>query len=354
MNILSSALTLLLLPALGHAQGFAYEQPMSPGGGVLRNSQLWIDPSGQNDSDNDALAWEDFEFPVSATISKLRWWGQAAPSLGFEISFFHQDPNTIAVQPDIFAPGSHPISEHIYTSFSQIAAGPGLFQFELDLVQPLTFDANTRYFVSVVGRTPIFSGSWGWAQGTGGVHGTFWWLRGAHMYFHLGDDRAVSLATDAGWPIGVAFGFGDGSGGTCPCGNVGSAGAGCANSTGLGARLQAFGSASLGNDDLFLQGSQLPAGQPTLAFCGADALNGGFGLPFGDGLRCAGGANVVRLGIAIPDTNGRAHYGPGLASVGGWSPGQTRRFQLWYRDPLGSPCGSGFNLSNGIELSLVQ
>ena len=46
------------------AQGFAYEQPMTSGGGILRSSQLWIDPSGQNDLDSDAQAWEDFELPL--------------------------------------------------------------------------------------------------------------------------------------------------------------------------------------------------------------------------------------------------------------------------------------------------
>jgi hypothetical protein len=39
-------------------------------------------------------------------------------------------------------------------------------------------------------------------------------------------------------------------------------------------------------------------------------------------------------------------------SVGGnVSPGDLRRYQWWYRDPLLSPCGAAFNLTNGLELS---
>ena len=33
-------------------------------------------------------------------------------------------------------------------------------------------------------------------------------------------------------------------------------------------------------------------------------------------------------------------------------PGDTWHFQRWYRDPAG-PCGSGFNLTNGLALTFV-
>ncbi len=61
------------------------------------------------------------------------------------------------------------------------------------LATPLDFEANTRCFVSIIGRTPIFSASWGWAQGEG-PGTTFDWMRGAHMYFNLGDGRAFVLS----------------------------------------------------------------------------------------------------------------------------------------------------------------
>jgi hypothetical protein len=74
------------------------------------------------------------------------------------------------------------------------------------------------------------------------------------------------------------------------------------------------------------------------------------GLSFGDGLRCAGGS-VKRLGVRVPDAAGTAHWGPGLAALGQWGPGDVRFFQGWYRDPVGSSCGTNFNLSNGVEVS---
>lgn len=343
------SLALLGLSATAYGQGYVHEQPMSPGGGVVRSSQLWIDPSGQNDSDMDAIAWEDFQFPYTVTIDRVRWWGQAAPPLGFEISFFHQDPNTVAVQPDIFAAGSHAISEEVHTSFTSVPVGGGLYRFEVELATALTFDANTRYFVSVVGRTTQPFVTWGWAQGTGGVNGTFWWQRGAHMYFHLGDDRALGLATSAGWSVGSAFGLGDGSGAPCPCGNPGQTGQGCASSSGTGATLAGFGTADVALDDLSLTARQLLPGRPALLFVGTQALVGGSGLAFGDGLRAAGGS-VERLGVRVPDPGGNATWGPGLRSIGAWSAGDVRFFQVWYRDPVGSPCGSGFNLSGGLEV----
>jgi hypothetical protein len=144
----------------------------------------------------------------------------------------------------------------------------------------------------------------------------------------------------------------DGSGGAPPCINPGGADAGCANSTGLGARLVASGGASVSADDLAFTADQLPALRPALLFVGTNAIAGGAGMPFGDGLRCAGG-DVRRLGLRISDASGSADFGPGLASTGGWLAGDLRRFQVLYRDPVNSPCGTLFNLTNGFELVFV-
>jgi hypothetical protein len=175
------------------ADSSLYVQPMSPNGGTLRASQLWIDPSGDNALDSDAIAWENFTLTATSTITRVRWWGQALPPLGFTVGFFNQDPNTIAMQPDIFAPGSGHISQEYFAAPQVQSAGGGMYQFTVDLATPIAIQANTRYFVSVVGQTPIPFAEWRWAQGAGSNSGTFWWSRGAHMYFHLSDDRAVDL-----------------------------------------------------------------------------------------------------------------------------------------------------------------
>ncbi len=151
-------------------------------------------------------------------------------------------------------------------------------------------------------------------------------------------------------PPGTGYCFGDGAGTTCPCGNVGASGAGCANSTGSGGVLTESGTVSVLADDLTFLASGLLPNQSALLFVGLNAVNTGNGLIFGDGLRCAGGS-IVRLGVRVPDAGGVANWGPGLGASGGWVSGDTRYFQTWYRDPSGSPCGSGFNLTNGVALT---
>jgi hypothetical protein len=145
----------------------------------------------------------------------------------------------------------------------------------------------------------------------------------------------------------TSFCSGDGSGTACPCGNPSAAGAGCANSSGTGAVLQSGGTLSAAADNLTFTATQLLPGQPALLFAGLNAVNGGSGNVFGDGLRCAGGG-LVRLGVRVPGAGGDATWGPGLGAAGSWAAGDTRSFQCWYRDPVGSPCASGFNLSQGL------
>jgi hypothetical protein len=126
--------------------------------------------------------------------------------------------------------------------------------------------------------------------------------------------------------------------------------AGCVNSSGAGAVLHARGSASVAADDLVLSSSGLLSGQPALLFAGQNQLAG---VAFGDGLRCAGGS-VVRLGVRTPSPAGIATWGPGLAATGAWTPGEARYLQVWYRDPQGGPCGTGFILSNGLAAHFTQ
>jgi hypothetical protein len=150
----------------------------------------------------------------------------------------------------------------------------------------------------------------------------------------------------------TAFCFGDGTATACPCGNGGGAGEGCANSSGAGGIMASGGTTSVAADNLTFAASQLLPGQPALLFVGVNAVNAGQGTVFGDGLRCAGGS-VVRLGVQVPDASGNANWGPGLGASGGWSAGDSRHFQGWYRDPVGSPCGAAFNLTHGLSATMT-
>ncbi len=72
-------------------------------------------------------------------------------------------------------------------------------------------------------------------------------------------------------------------------------------------------------------------------------------MPFGDGLRCAGGG-VVRIEASLTDSNGDSSTGVRVGATGGVGLGDGPRvYQFWYRSPA-TPCGSGFNTSNAYEI----
>jgi hypothetical protein len=156
--------------------------------------------------------------------------------------------------------------------------------------------------------------------------------------------------------LGTVFCFGDGDGGICPCGNVNDGTyfdgqAGCANGANLGgAAMRGSGSESIVEGTAILESSGLEPGQPGLYFQGDNALGGGDGVPFGDGLRCIGGG-VVRLEVAYATSTGYSRTSVNIAAEGGVSAGETKVYQLWYRNPAASPCGSGFNLTNGFSVT---
>jgi hypothetical protein len=149
------------------------------------------------------------------------------------------------------------------------------------------------------------------------------------------------------------FCFGDGTGVSCPCGNTGGAGNGCSNSiVAAGAHLGGNGVASVTADTLVLSGTGMP-NSSVLYFQGTLQQSGGQGFAFGDGLRCAGGF-VLRLGTKINSANASIYpaFGDTPISIRGAIPagGATRTYQAWYRNTTG-PCGSGFNLTNGVQVT---
>ncbi len=153
---------------------------------------------------------------------------------------------------------------------------------------------------------------------------------------------------------GISFCPGDGSGTACPCGNnaVAGTGTGCLSSLGVGGLLAATGGASVANDTVSLNGSQMPATGSCLYFQGTTQLAGGAGAAFGDGLRCAGGT-VVRLGTKT-NVGGASAYPGGGTSVsvkGGVAAGNVRQYQCWYRNAAVFCTSSTFNLTNGIQIT---
>lgn len=197
--------------------------------------------------------------------------------------------------------------------------------------------------------------NWVWTSGFTGAAGYL--VPGFEAFDIWSPDGSATAYVDAieirADLTGTTYCVGDGSGTLCPCGNDndGSLGdAGCANgSSSGGGALTASGSASLAAGDLQLDASGLAPNQPGLYFQGDNALAGGDGVLFGDGLRCAG-ANVVRLQVLAADAGGVSSSTVDIGVQGGVSAGETKRYQLWYRDPAGSPCGNSFNLTNGFEV----
>jgi len=152
---------------------------------------------------------------------------------------------------------------------------------------------------------------------------------------------------------GIPYCFGDGSGTACPCNNNSprTAHAGCENSTGAGGQLTGSGNAKLSQDTFVLHAASLPPNTAALFFQGSTQNHGGAGTALYDGLVCAGGAPVIRLGVKTA-SGGNASFPQGsdpLLHVKGQIPpaGGTRYYQVWYRNVSG-PCGNFSNFTNGL------
>ena len=162
--------------------------------------------------------------------------------------------------------------------------------------------------------------------------------------------------------VGSAFCLGDGGGSACPCANESLPGldGGCLNGFGRGAVLAATGSTSVAADDLVLSFAHgvhgygwPPYGTPILLLAGTAQVNGGLGALLGDGLKCVeGGTQRLAVRLGTPFGAGLTVFPGGMIAHGGWSAGDVRHFQAWYRDP-GGPCGTRFNTSNGLRIAFT-
>lgn len=120
------------------------------------------------------------------------------------------------------------------------------------------------------------------------------------------------------------------------------------NSVGPGARIGAFGSSDVSDNDFTLVVEGVPSGAFGLFFYGPNAIQ----APFGDGFRCVGGQTQRLFPIARADDFGRAGRdvdltAPATANI---VPASSWNFQLWYRDQ-GGPGGTGFNVSDGLSVA---
>ncbi len=154
-------------------------------------------------------------------------------------------------------------------------------------------------------------------------------------------------------PPFTTFCFGDGSGTGCPCGNVSAVGAGtgCVSSLGVGARVAAEGSACVSADNMHLVGYGMGFA-PALYFQGSAQQAGGAGLAFGDGLLCLAGS-IIRLGVKFNSNGTSIHPGAGdlsLSAGGLVVGGDTKTYQIWFRDAFTFCTASNFNLSNAVQV----
>ena len=164
----------------------------------------------------------------------------------------------------------------------------------------------------------------------------------------------------------------------CPCLNNAPSGAlgGCLNSAGASARLVATGSESLLAGDLrFEVEGAVPDSFAVLtsgaAIAPTNPQNPCFGLDSGvpslslDGLRCAvqstlrhGGRPVAADGtVGMGSTNG---WGPpngpsgGVGQAAGFPPGETRHFQVFYRELPGTSCLTEQNTTQAVTVTFTN
>jgi|GEM_PF-3136056 len=171
--------------------------------------------------------------------------------------------------------------------------------------------------------------------------------------------RALDDALDALIEPSLSVGFCYGSlNDDCPCANENDrsrhAGyAGCANGTFPGgASLAVLGRSSVSEDSVVLRCFGVRPSGIGVFFQADDRILGGAGTHLGDGLRCIGGSRLgLQATLATPQ--GDSATSIPLAAKGSVSPGDRKRYQYWFRDPLMSLCGTGFNLSNAVELDWV-
>jgi hypothetical protein len=153
-----------------------------------------------------------------------------------------------------------------------------------------------------------------------------------------------------------AFTFcaGDGIQLSCPCGNVGDPGRGCANSfDARGALIQAGGTPSVSADTLTITASEVSPAFVTFFSSPVPGHQGGL-AEFGDGVRCIA-SSITRIqggwpvnGVTTIPLAGGAPVSTQMLVL---APGDRRCIQALYRDAPSFCTPATFNVSNGLMLT---
>jgi len=171
---------------------------------------------------------------------------------------------------------------------------------------------------------------------------------------------AMTIPVASSQGQGTGYCFGDpGSGTPCPCNNDNDGsvpGSGCDNGVfWSGAHLAGSGVADVTADTLVLATTGLEPNSAGLYFQADNDLSPG--IPWGDGLRCAGG-NLKRLGVRFASPGGYSDTSTLSytisAKAGNVQAGDTKYYQCRYRTTINPPCGNGvndFNTSNGYAVT---
>jgi Matrixin len=128
------------------------------------------------------------------------------------------------------------------------------------------------------------------------------------------------------------------------------------NSVGSGAVMGYTGTPNLGPNNFGVSAFGLPPNQFGIFFYGSNSTAN----LFGDGVICvAGGASgILRLPAVqsdfVGDVSQQLDFNaiPFSSGPGTWTPGSQWFMQFWYRDPAAG--GTGFNLSNGLDITVCQ
>ena len=109
---------------------------------------------------NGPVLADDFSSTIGGTITKVEWWGTAASTNNWEITF-HTDNSG---QPNVDSPVDGGLSQHVPVTAVVTDVGSGMFHYEA-LWSPLDVSIlpNTSYWFSVAN----FSAGWYWALADG-------------------------------------------------------------------------------------------------------------------------------------------------------------------------------------------